>query len=148
MIEMNEYLYYIVPIVFSFAVIYGSLELASVFKNKNVNIIIALAISFMSLADKSITDMIWKYMPMATIVFIGLFFVGFLWKFINSFKTGNKADYGIIGSILILIFMGFQSPTIRQMLSFGPNSNSILFVVGMILIGIMFIVASRMGMFS
>ena len=139
--------YYVVPFVFSFAVVYGSIELSGVFKNKAVNAIIALAIAAMSIVNESVVSALWNYMPIATIVFVALFIIGFIWKFINSIGSGSKADYGVVGAILFLIFIGFGSPTIRNSIHV-PNSTTITFIVGFIVVGILFILAAKMKMFE
>ncbi len=151
MIEMyvpSDIWYYVVPFVFSFAVVYGSIELSGVFKNKAVNAIISLAIAAMSIVNESVVSALWEYMPVATIVFVALFIVGFIWKFINSLGSGDSnADYGVVGAILFLILIGFGSPTIRNSIHV-PNSTTITFIVGFIVVAILFILASKMGMFG
>ncbi len=139
--------YYIVPFVFSFAVVYGSIELSGVFKNKAVNAIIAITIAIMSIVNESVVDMLWKYMPVATIVFVILFIVGFIWKFINSIGSGSKADYGVVGAIVFLIFIGLASPTIRNSIHI-PNSTTITFIVGFTLVAVLFLLAAKMNMFG
>jgi len=157
----SEMIHILAPLVFIFAVVYGSLDISGVFKNRQgVNVVIALIIAIVSVSNKNVVELLWKYMPIASVVFAIAFILGFIWKLVknlatdvNDLKSKNAMNkdqfYGMMGVILFMILIGLQSDTITNIVKgFGIDKTTMIFIVGVIIIGGLFFVANMMGMFS
>ncbi len=125
----------LIPFFFVFAIVYGSLELTNVFKNKAVNGIISIVIAMFTLINPAVTTFIYGIMPYAIALFVVVFFIGFIRGLFSGDKKGDK-DYTlpviIVG--LILIFLASQGDNISRWFpsfSFFGNDN---FVVVMVLL--------------
>ena len=93
----------LVPFLFVLAVVYGALEVGSVFKNKGVKMIISVAVAYFAATNEQVTSFLSQVLPYTIILFIVIFIIGFIFKIV---KKGSK-DWGltvaIIGLILILV---------------------------------------------
>ena len=123
----------LIPFLFVFAIVYGSLELSKVFKNKGVNGVISIVVALFTMINPGVSAFIYGVMPYAIALFVVVFFIGFI-RGLFSDKKGDK-DYTlpviIVG--LILIFLASQRETISRWmpsLSFLSSDN---FVVVMVL---------------
>lgn len=96
---------YAIPFFFLLAVVYGALGISGVFKNRAVNLIIALAIAFFGMTYQPFITWLYVVMPYAIALFIAVFFIGFVVKLFKG-KKGGKKDYTliliVIGLFLIL----------------------------------------------
>ena len=100
----------IIPFLFVFGVIYGSLEVANVFKgNRGVNFVIAAAVSIIAMSNYGMVDFIYSIIPYATIAFIIIFAIMFLKKTIfaglGKAGGGKGVDFSLVIIILMLIFV-------------------------------------------
>ncbi len=136
-----------IPFLFVLGVIYGSLEVAGVFKNRAVNFIIAVAFSFMAISNYTVIEFISGIIPYATIVFIIIFGIMFLKRtvFAGIGKgKGGEEDYSLPLIILMFIFIfianvntvGIVPPYIGTFLS----NQDTLAIIGMsIVLAILYI---------
>ncbi|MBN2101624.1 MAG: hypothetical protein JW716_02005 [Candidatus Aenigmarchaeota archaeon] len=100
----------IIPFLFVFGVIYGSLEVANVFKgNRGVNFVIAAAVAIIAMSNYGMVEFIYSIIPYATIAFIIIFAIMFLKKTvfagIGKVGGGKGVDFSLVIIILMLIFV-------------------------------------------
>jgi len=105
--KMIDSLSFILPFIFLFAITYGGLEVANVFKNRKVNIVIALVISFFGISNYEIIELIWQIMPYTALLFIFVFFFAFVLKIVKG--RGAKADTDVVIVILALALLFLYS---------------------------------------
>ena len=142
-----EIVTFILPFLFVLAIAYGALELASVFRNKAVNAIIALVVAFFAVSNEAIVASVVAAMPWAAMLFIILFFIKFV---LSMFKTkeGEKRDYTLLLIILALIaiFMASQgTELIQDWLPGGSpvTEENVILVIGIVVIIAIFYAAYR-----
>lgn len=88
---------------FVLAVVYGALEVSSVFKNNAVKAIIALVVSFFAASSQEAVNLISAILPYAIMLFIVFFFIGFVLKFFKKGEGGKEeVDYTLLIVILAL----------------------------------------------
>ena len=123
----------LIPFFFVFAIVYGSLELSKVFKNKGVNGIISIVVALFTMINPAVSTFIYGVMPYAIALFVVVFFIGFIRGLFSGDKKGDK-DYTlpviIVG--LLLIFVASQRDTISRWLpslSFLGSDNFMVVVV-------------------
>jgi len=129
---MSETLVLVLPFFFVFAIVYGSLEVSNVFKNNAVKAVISLVLAFFAITNADVIELINQVFPYAVILFIALFFIGFVLKLVGG--QGSK-DYSLIIIVvgLILILLASQGDLVELMNS--VNSDIISYVgLGLILI--------------
>ncbi len=102
--------YLLLPFFLIFAIVYGALEFADIFKNRTVKFIIAAVIGIFSVGSSEGVGLIYSIMPYAAILFVVFFFLGFLVKIFRGKKEGeqkSKADYTLLMACiaLALIFL-------------------------------------------
>ena len=134
-IFMAEFLFNIeqlLPFFFLLAIVYGSLEISKVFKNKAVNAIIAIVLGLFAVITPGVSAFILTIMPYAAVVFVIVFFIGFL----KSFFVGKdeEKDYTIpvIIAGLILIFIASQGENLSRWipsLNFLSDENFIVAII-------------------
>jgi len=133
----SDYIYYLIPFIFTFALVFGVLTISNVFKNqKNVNAILALAITLFSILYPPYIKILYNWLPYLCILFILLFVVLMLRNlFVESEKKLQQSWPMLITiAILFLIFISF-APSITL-----PSSSLISFQDILLLIGIAFVV--------
>ena len=101
----------IIPFLFVFGIIYGSLEVAGVFKNRGVNFVIAAAVSIIAMSNYGMVDFIYSIIPYATIAFIIVFAIMFLKKTILA-GLGKKEGKPIDFSLIIIIPVSYTHLTL------------------------------------
>ncbi len=123
------------PFLFVLAIVYGALEMGSPIKNKAVRTIISLVISFVAVSTQGVVDLINQMIPYAAIMFIIVFFFGFVRKSIE----GKQKDYTLIIIVagLVLIFLASQGiETLNALLpyTFPLDTENFLTIIGIVLI--------------
>lgn len=100
------YTEFLIPFFFAFAIVYGALEVSGVIKNNRANLIIALVMGFFAVSNPMVTGFINAILPYAVILFIAVFFIGFVTSFFRG-KEGKGGDYTLLAIIagLALIFL-------------------------------------------
>ena len=129
---------FVLPFLFMLAIAYGALDLANIFKKRQVNVIIALVISFFAVVNIEVVEFIIAAMPYMAMLFIVLFFVKFVLSFFKS-KDGEKKDYTLILVILLLlgVFMASQgTELIKDWMPMGSplTEENIIWLIGIVVI--------------
>ncbi len=112
------------PFIFVIAVVYGGLEVSDVFKNKAVKFIIALVVGYFAMTNASVVAFITQFLPLAAIVFVVVFLIGFIYK---VFQKGGEKDWTLIGLIIatgligLAQFQGSLTPYLNN-LPIDPNN--------------------------
>lgn len=103
----------LIPFFFTFAIVYGALEVSGSFKNNRVNLLISLVIGFFTISNPMAMGFINSILPYAVILFVAVFFLSFVTSFLKGRKGGGarKPDYTLIMIIagLVLIFISSDS---------------------------------------
>ncbi len=139
---MPELIFYILPALLVFAITFGALETAGLFKNRRLNGLIGLIVAGFSLTSEQVIAYVWQVMPWAALLFIVVFFFGFL-KSIFAAKEGKKPDYLLIAIIAMLgLLLIYNQPAILSWLpSFGLASGDVVLIIALIIIFVIFYVA-------
>ena len=136
----------VIPFIFVLGVIYGSLEVSHVFKNRGVNFLIAVAFSFMAMTNYAVIGFINQLIPYATILFIIIFGIMFLKRTVFAGiggGSGGKEDYSL--PLIILMFIFIFLANVNAVKSFPYvggflDNNQALAIAGMLLVlGILYI---------
>jgi len=103
---------FIVSFLFILAVVFGVLELTNMFKNRAVNLLIALAISFFASSQASFTGLLFNFLPSITWFFVIVFFIAFSFEILGIRKKGDKnlttQSAAVAGGVLLILFsVGF-----------------------------------------
>lgn len=77
---------FVLPFAIIFAVAYGSLRTADVFKDKNVNALTAAVIAFLSATYAPLVNALWLYFPFIA----GLIILLFLYNLVRTILFGKK----------------------------------------------------------
>lgn len=135
---------YGVPFLFILAIVFGALEVAGVFKNKYVKMLISLAIAVITATNAQVVSVINQILPYAAIGFVVIFFLAFLFK---SFKT-QEGDWPLIiisGGLLLLVFVVLGANW-QQFFKFLPVTyNNFLWIIGIILFIVVLYGAYKVG---
>lgn len=139
---MAELLTLAMPFFFMLAIVYGALEVSGVFKNKAVNALIAVIIAFFAISSAQFIEFVYNILPYAAILFVIVFFLGFLTSPFRKKEGKKEMDYTLLIVIagLILIFLANQSSGILDL----QNSN-IITLIGFAIILIIFYAAYKQG---
>jgi hypothetical protein len=144
-----ELMTFILPFLFVLAIVYGALELAAVFKNKKVNVIIALVVSVFAISSPGVVDTIVSAMPWAAMLFIILFFVKFILSFFKMKRNKDEApDFTLLLAILglILVFMLSQGTQLIQDWlpgGFPIDEDNFILIIGVIIIAVILYLAYK-----
>lgn len=130
---------YAIPFFFLLAVVYGALGISGVFKNRGVNLIIALAIAFFGMTYQPFITWLYTIMPYAIALFIAVFFIGFVVKLFKGRKGGGQKDYTliliVIGLFLILfVRFGEDIENWTATLGIPITYESLVGIVGIIVL--------------
>jgi ABC-type amino acid transport system permease subunit len=127
MLQSTEFL---IPFLFSLAVIFGVLEVTRIFRNRAVNFIVAFTLSFFALIYPGFVDFMWANFGLAAIFFIAMFFLVFVFK-VFGIGGGRSQDSIIINGIILLVLLSVSYLYIDSFPSFpyiGEGQNLILFI--------------------
>ncbi len=135
----------IIPFLFVFGVIYGSLEVAKVFRNKGVNLIIAAAIAIIAMSNYGMIEFINSIIPYATIAFIIIFGIMVLKKtvFAGLGKVGGGRkglDLSLVIIILMLVFIFLGNAGDSTLINISLNEDLIA-IIGICLVILILLVA-------
>jgi hypothetical protein len=140
---------YGIPFFFIFAIIYGALEIGGVFKNKGVKAIISICLAFFAVSNYQVLALINQLLPYAAIFFIVVFFLGFILKpFIGKGGKGDPVLLIIVLGLVLLLFAQLGSPSspfYHDIQSTILGNENFLWIVGIIIVIVMFVYAYRMG---
>lgn len=136
---------FIIPFMFTLAVVFGVLELAlgrTVMKNRAVLAIISLAIAFFAASYSPFVSALNAYLPSVTWFFIVMFFIAFVFELFGLRKPSGREERGkslaVLGVLLLLLFaigLSVLQAFPVEMPLIGGGENIIL------LVGLVFIIA-------
>ncbi|MFH0929428.1 MAG: hypothetical protein V1818_03675 [Candidatus Aenigmatarchaeota archaeon] len=143
MLQSTEFL---VPFLFSLAVIFGILEVTRIFRNKAVNFIVSFALSFFALAYPGFMAFMWANFGLVAMFFIAMFFMLFILK---VFGMGGKSsqDSVIINGAILFVLLSLSYLYVDSFPSvpiIGEGQNLILLISVVLIISI-FWAAYKMG---
>ena len=99
----------LVPFLFVFAITFGVLQLANIFKNnKAVNAVIALALALFAVMNENLVNLLWSVMPSLTIFFIILFLFVFILELFGLRKPlgeGSHVESMITGGVVLFVLL-------------------------------------------
>jgi len=138
---MSETLALILPFFFVFAVVYGALDVSSALRNNAVKAVISIILAFFTITNQMAIDFINQVFPYAVIIFIVVFFLGFLAKAFKSSDSGSR-DYVLIIIVmgLALLLLASQGDLVELM---NSVNSDLLSYVGIGLIILIFYAAYR-----
>ena len=143
---MDGILTFAIPFLFMLAVVFGALEIAAIFPNKKVNMLIAVVFALFGVSYSPATEFINQILPFAMIFFIVFFFLGFV---IKVAKKGVGKDYTLLMIIvgLVLLFLATQGPGFFEnfMPGFQEQGSNILIIAGIVFIAVLLMSAYKMG---
>ena len=133
---------FFLPFLFVLAIVFGSLEMSGVFKGKAVKLLIAAVIALFAAASPMVLALIQGIIPYAAILFIAVFFVGFLWK-LGSKRAKKDYTLMLIIAALILIALSAFGDQLTAAIGISISSDNFLIGVGLIFVLIILIAAYR-----
>jgi len=140
---------FFIPFIFVLAVVYGSLQVAGIFKNKAVNLIIAIVFAFFAASTGFVSEFIYSIFPYAVLLFIIFFFLALVKKSIlGRVGKGGPPDWTmwIVLAVLILLLLAAGQEFINDIISpLGISGESLLWIVGFIVIIGIFYMAYAMA---
>ncbi len=151
--DLTPEMEFFLPFIFIFAIVFGSLQLVNVFKNKAVNAIIALALAFFTTLAPGFSSLLLSQFGNIATFFIVVFFISFILKIFGFKRSQSPEDYqealaiqGVILFILLSVSYLFvdQIPTLPII---GTGQN-LLLTVAVIFILAIFWAAFKMGTFG
>ena len=146
---------FLIPFLFIFAIIFGSLKVANVFKSRDshgnvtsentaVNFIIALALAFFAASNTSFVQLIWSQFGNIAAFFIIMFFIIFVLEaFGIRHKRGEPGKEGsdalIINGAILFILLSISSLFINSLpaipgIGSGQNLLLLIFIVFILVI--------------
>lgn len=124
----------IASFLFIFAIVFAVFNMSGVFgKNKNTNIIISLIFAFFAMQYQPYVELIPKFLPMLSILFIALFGL----FFVNKIREKNKLDDNSFLGIIFVLFLVFIA-TYGEYNLFPQYGEDVLWVVGFVFMGLLF----------
>jgi hypothetical protein len=118
---------------FIFAIVYGVLGSAGLFKDKNVNAVIALAFALFASAYQPLVTGLQQFLPIAAGLIVVLFFV-LLIKKVAGDGAGKDAMPTIIALGLGLLLVGLLWNDISRFLPTGFSPDNALWVIAFVVI--------------
>jgi len=145
---------FIITFLFTFAIVFGSLELTNIFKKNSVNMIIALVIAIFASSYTPFTKTLYSYLPYITWIFIIVFILAFIRKALGLGKEKKHDDSGrdhvkwiVIAGILLIIFLTvgiYYIPNNSIVDQLGGRDN-IFIIIGLAFLGLMAYSAYEIG---
>jgi len=144
---------FFLPFIFVFAIVFGSLQLVNVFRNRAVNAIIALALAFFATLAPGFSSLLLSQFGNIATFFIVVFFISFILKIFGFKKSQSLAEYqealaiqGVILFVMLAVSYMFvdQIPTLPII---GTGQN-LLLAVAVIFVLAIFWAAFKIGIYG
>jgi hypothetical protein len=138
----------LIPFMFVLAIIFGVLELVKIFRNRAVNFLIALSISFFTITNTAFVELLWTYFGSITSFFILMFMIAFVFEIfgLRGGRKENSSTMIINGAILFLLLsLGFYYAGLVPVVPFIGGGQNLILVVLLIFILVLFWSAFKMG---
>jgi len=128
---------FILPFVLFFAVAYGSLRTAAVFKDMRVNSIIAAVISLMAASYAPLVTALFQYMPYVFIVLLILFSYNLISTLLKGKQEGAgaqsdkaKLDVVIVIGIMLVILNAVGADNLSDLP--GIDGKNLVFILALV----------------
>ncbi len=139
-----DFLTSVIPFFLVLAIVYGALDVSGVFKNRAANAVIAMVIAFFAMTSEPAVAFIMQVLPYAAILFVIIFFIGFVISFFRGKEGRGGRERGgpdltllAVIAVLIIIFLANQGYDALQDLlpsGFPITSENFALIIGIILI--------------
>ncbi|MCK4730278.1 MAG: hypothetical protein KAT28_03075 [Candidatus Aenigmarchaeota archaeon] len=144
---LSGYIYYIIPLIFTFALVFGVLSISRIFNKKEVNVLIALSMAMFSLISEAYVTLLYSWLPYLCILFIILFVFVLLKNLLFEEKDGTKSaatwEMLIAIGILFLVFMSvYQSIPLPS--GSMISSDDILLIAGIVFVVLILSVGGKL----
>ncbi|RLJ00085.1 MAG: hypothetical protein DRP06_02495 [Candidatus Aenigmatarchaeota archaeon] len=144
---LSGYIYYIIPLIFTFALVFGVLSISKIFDKKEVNGLIAISMALFSLISEAYVALLYSWLPYLCILFIVLFVFVLLKNLLLEKNNQNKSaatwEMLIAIGILFLVFM-----TVYQSIPLPSgsmiSSDDILLITGLVFVVLILSVGSKL----
>jgi len=127
---------FLISFLFVFAIVFGALQIANVFKNKAVHAIMGLAIALFATMYPPFLATLWSYLPNVTWFFIIMFFIAFVMEIMGFRKKKPQALEGLViqtGVLLVLLSLGYViSRNYPVEIPIIGSTENLIFLVGFI----------------
>ena len=140
---------FFITLIFIFAVVYGALGAAGVFKQKGVNVAIAIAFALFAASYQPLVSGLQQFLPIAAIIIILLFFV-LLVKKVFGGDDENKGKSQTFDSVplaiglgLALIVLGAVWRDVASLLPSGISPANALWLIAVVVVLIIFLAIYR-----
>ena len=97
----------VLPFFFILALVYGSLEVSNVFKNKGVKAIIAVVLAFFAASSEVSSQFILLILPYAAFFFVGFFVLSFILTFFKN--TGGEKNLPLLLVVITFVVLFFAN---------------------------------------
>jgi len=123
---------FLIPFLFVLAVTFGVLGITNVFRNKGVNFLVALALSFFAASNPAFISILWTYFGSVAVFFIAMFFIAFIFEIFGIRKKGpgRATDSIMINGVILFILLSIGYLYIDLIPPFpfiGSGQNLLLF---------------------
>lgn len=142
----SGYLYYAVPFIFTFALVFGVLTLSKIFeKQKNVNALLAAAIALFATMSSQYITLLYEWLPYLSILFLVIFVLVIL-KNIFFDKSKEKISGPMIVAVLI-IFLVFLAVYPEIPLPHGNmiSEGDVLMIIGIVFVAILIFLGFKLN---
>jgi hypothetical protein len=112
------------PFFFVLAIVYGSLEVSGVFRNRGVKGIVAVVVAFFSISSPAVVGFVNFLLPYAAMFFIAFFFLGLLFSFFRGKGEGKKdgGNFALLAVILALALIFLSNQENLRIISLGDRN--------------------------
>jgi len=120
-----------IPFLFVLAIVFGSLNVVNVFKNKGVNFLISLALAFFTISNPAFVNLLWSNFGIISLLFITLFFIIFITRAFGLHMNKEGDDPMIINTVILFILLSLSYLHTDLLSSFpfiGDEKNFLLLI--------------------
>ena len=144
---------FLIPFLFILAIVFGSLNIANIFRNKGVNFLISLALAFFAASNTAFIGFLWSQFGNIAIFFIFMFFIIFILEAFglrrgkSEEKKERAADSLIINSAILFVLLSISYLYMGQLpsLPFIGGGQNLLLLIFIVFILVIFWSAYRLG---
>jgi hypothetical protein len=139
---------FLIPFLFIFAIVYGSLRSADIFKNKKVDAIIALSLGLFAVSNTWLVNFIWSQLGGVSVLFIFMFMLIFIFQVFGvKGAKDNQEKLIILAAILFILFsISYLYTDMIPNIPFIGGGQNIVLLVFIIFIIVIFWLAYKIGM--
>lgn len=125
---------FLIPFLFILAVVFGTINVVNIFRNRGVNFLIALALAFFAASNTVFVQLLWSQFGTIAVFFIAMFFIIFILEAFGVRRgQQGKADGSdalvIYGAILfVLLSVGYLYLGNVSVPILGGGQNLLLFI--------------------